>query len=557
MRPLSITRLAGLLITFFIFASPTRGQAQCCGEPPAICCDNKTWIRRDNTGPLALWELPTMAYDIVRNKMVLYTGYDARFTSDGSTWEWNGSSWANVTPVLGGLPIRGGGALATNPISGGGGVVLYGAYYYYDSNYVWIWDGVSWTTLNPAIMPPARYNNALAYDSDRDRVVLFGGNSIEPPNPPFGDTWEWDGTSWTGPLATSDPRYRYNHALAYDDFHYNVVLFGGTDDSYDFDETRFWDGLSWGDPRTPLHTLNSRAGHAMAYDAQCRNVIRFGGSRDDFLSHFPTETWAWNGTSWEIVATTGPGARWHPAMAYDSARASVVLFGGSDPVETNLTDTWEWAVPEPVITEQPLSQTVELGQSVTLSVTATSVNPELHYFWYKNGVYIPTGVNASLTINSATLSDAGDYYVKISDAPCGNTLASSTAHLTVTCAPITLSPLPDYYVTAPQSVSITVRTNGTGPLTYQWRYQKNPPWGSFLNLGNFNNYVGALTPTLSIYSTSTFDSGVYDVVITDACNNSAISPPATLTVVSDYTDPIVGTDPGPVNSRPRRKNPNR
>ena len=34
----------------------------------------------------------------------------------------------------------------------------------------------------------------MAYDSNRDRVVLFGGG-VERQR--LGDTWEWDGKVWT------------------------------------------------------------------------------------------------------------------------------------------------------------------------------------------------------------------------------------------------------------------------------------------------------------------------------------------------------------------------
>lgn len=53
------------------------------------------------------------------------------------------------------------------------------------------------------------------------------------------------------------------------------------------------------------------------------------------------ETWTWDGTSWTLVATSGPSVRWEQAMTYDSARARVVLFGGRD-ASTVFGDTWEW-----------------------------------------------------------------------------------------------------------------------------------------------------------------------------------------------------------------------
>jgi len=35
----------------------------------------------------------------------------------------------------------------------------------------------------------------LAYDAERDRVVLFGGRAGWP-DADLNDTWEWDGVQW-------------------------------------------------------------------------------------------------------------------------------------------------------------------------------------------------------------------------------------------------------------------------------------------------------------------------------------------------------------------------
>jgi hypothetical protein len=50
----------------------------------------------------------------------------------------------------------------------------------------WGWDGVSWVQRNPATIPTPRSSHAMAYDTARQRIVLFGGNSFAGR---FGDTW--------------------------------------------------------------------------------------------------------------------------------------------------------------------------------------------------------------------------------------------------------------------------------------------------------------------------------------------------------------------------------
>src|SRR6266540_2547779 len=128
--------------------------------------------------------------------------------------------------------------------------------------------------------PPARNIHAMAYDSVRRQVVLFGGRGTrgDPTSNRLGDTWEWDGTVWTQRAPTVMPSLREAFGMAYDRVRGRVVLFGGIDLT----------GTVFGD------------------------------------------TWAWDGTVWQQVASTCPTARLGLAMAYDSARGRVVLFGGND-----------------------------------------------------------------------------------------------------------------------------------------------------------------------------------------------------------------------------------
>src|SRR5262249_34735761 len=85
----------------------------------------------------------------------------------------------------------------------------------------WIWDGISWTRKIPLISPPARFGHAMAYDSARGLVVLFGGNSaIEMLN----DTWVWDGITWTQKSPPANPGPRAFHSLAFGTPLLNVIL---------------------------------------------------------------------------------------------------------------------------------------------------------------------------------------------------------------------------------------------------------------------------------------------------------------------------------------------
>jgi hypothetical protein len=61
------------------------------------------------------------------------------------------------------------------------------------------------------------------------RVLLFGGQSVvNAVASSQGDTWEWDGSTWTR-VATTGPSPRAGHTMVLDSARNRVVLFGGLD----------------------------------------------------------------------------------------------------------------------------------------------------------------------------------------------------------------------------------------------------------------------------------------------------------------------------------------
>jgi hypothetical protein len=145
------------------------------------------WIQIADTGP-SKRQAPVMAFDTSRECLVLFGGHPGGASPWlGDTWEWgeDDSSWVKrqdmgpremLSPtmaytgehtVLFGTPVMGG-------ITAG---------------HTWKWDGRLWTQRQN-MGPPAREGHNLAYDSQRDRVVLFGGQAFPQSDILFGDTWE-------------------------------------------------------------------------------------------------------------------------------------------------------------------------------------------------------------------------------------------------------------------------------------------------------------------------------------------------------------------------------
>jgi hypothetical protein len=84
---------------------------------------------------------------------------------------------------------------------------------------------------------------------------------------------------------------------------------------------------------------------AMAYDTATGTVVLFGGQP---RSHGTPahDTWTWNGTTWtQQHPATSPGSSSGGAMAYDTATGTMVLFGGNRGDVRRSTQrytTWTW-----------------------------------------------------------------------------------------------------------------------------------------------------------------------------------------------------------------------
>jgi len=300
--------------------------------------NGNTWLSISAVTPAPFTESRksiAMAYDAIRNRTVALAG-SASSPRRGRTWEWNGLAWQEKLPSTSPLP-RFNHAMVYDEARGR--VVLFGGVDSGTGNLLgdtWEWDGTAWIAKAPAMSPSARAGHAMAYDSARGRVVLFGGKeSGLSGSGRRNDTWEWDGSTWTLVATDVSPSARVGHAMAYDRATASVVLFGGFDGSIQGD-TWVWDGHVWKEISQRIPT--ARQGSAMVFDAARGRAVLFGGSAN---SGFRNDTWEWDGAAWsERSPATRPPVRFGHAMAYDSGRGRTVLFGGYSGLF--LDDTWEW-----------------------------------------------------------------------------------------------------------------------------------------------------------------------------------------------------------------------
>lgn len=274
-----------------------------------------------------------MAYDAARQRVLLFGGLASNLPL-ADTWEWDGSSWTQLQPSS--APSgRLGHVMAYAPSRRR--VVLFGGFGGTYLSDTWEWDGSDWTQMTSAVAPPGRAGSALTEDG-RGNVVLFGGVFNSGGVHCLSDTWVWNG-QWVKSTPASIPAPRESHSMAFDVQRQRVVLSGGWAGTTGLRETWEWDGSNW-TQHTPTNNPTADAGHAMAYDVERGRVVLFGGGN---WSGLAPDVWEWDGKDWTTrFPATGPAMRIHHGMAYDRVRAKIVLFGGRDQNNSYLADTWEY-----------------------------------------------------------------------------------------------------------------------------------------------------------------------------------------------------------------------
>ena len=245
-------------------------------------------------------------------------------------WRWNGQSWTILDSL--GPPVRNLGGVAYDLHRDR--LVLYGGSYSADLVYdeTWEWSqATGWSRLAVA-GPGKRDHTDMVYDAERRRVVLFGGQSV--PGMLATGTWTWDGTSWqessSGAVAN-----RIHHTMVYDPSGRRTLLFGGVTGGGDAGDTWAWNGTSW----APAAASTIARTHARL-GATSDGVILLGGFHTS-----PAAVARLVGGSWTALTSgNDPGGRYLTAMVYDPDRQVTVLFGGGDLANDRLlNDTWEYS----------------------------------------------------------------------------------------------------------------------------------------------------------------------------------------------------------------------
>jgi len=329
-------------------ATPSWTQLTPAGPPPPVRSDHSA------------------IYDPAGDRMIIFGGTSGDKKNDVWALTLAGTpTWSQLAPSGGPPPGRFGHAAILQPSQSR--MIVYGGNETVFGNDAWalaLSPSLSWTQLTPANPPDGvkDYTSGI-YDSARDRMLTFGIAQ-------FGTENDVQGLSLGTPPAWSlvspgvfGPRVRDDlPSAAYDSNRNRLTVFGGNQPSTV--DAAALNAFSAGPPPqwTLLFPSNQppiqRVGCSVVYYQALDAIVVFGGA-DAFTGDVLKEIWKVTpGTPpvlWtNVTPASTPAAlvRSGHSAIYDPPRHRMVVFGGSDPSNTQLGDTWsiDLTVPSPTWT---------------------------------------------------------------------------------------------------------------------------------------------------------------------------------------------------------------
>jgi PKD repeat protein len=262
-------------------------------------------------------------------------------------------NWSLITPTTSLSPtVWGEHALAYDSVRGR--VILYGGNatgWPYETT-TWELSGSQWLTTTTS-GPTARYGMEMAYDGAQ--VILFGGSS--PSDVALNQTWAYTNAVWSQPTLTSTvPASRTYPSLAANPISGTLYLFGGNDSTTAFNDLWRYQAGSWSQLSPPNPKPEARSLAGLTYDPDQNRLLLFGGRT--ISGTILADLWAYNlaANSWTLLDGGGgggdPAARMAHSLTYDLAASRAVLVGGvASDGESLLSGTWHyqggWIVANP------------------------------------------------------------------------------------------------------------------------------------------------------------------------------------------------------------------
>jgi hypothetical protein len=230
------------------------------------------------------------------SKVVLFGGLPPTGTTPlDDTWTFDGTEWVDVSPTTS-PPASAGTTMATL----GSKIVLFVAAGPTPPGVeTWTFDGSTWTQVTTATAPESSIEENLA--TLGNEVVLYDTLAR--------DTWTFDGSSWTQ-VSVPGPIGAFSVLPSLGGLPAELVLFADNDPN---GFTYTFNGTAWSQP-SGVNATNSPAGRIYASTASLGSLmVLFGGSNQN---NELNDTWTFDGTSWmQVTTSTAPSPRAYASMA--------------------------------------------------------------------------------------------------------------------------------------------------------------------------------------------------------------------------------------------------
>jgi N-acetylneuraminic acid mutarotase len=233
----------------------------------------------------------------------------------------------------------------------------------------WEYDPASniWTERFPDTHPNGVGGTASAYDSESDKFIFYFSTVLDRSAPKgliaISETWAYDfeTNTWENMNPVTHPEGIMGARMAYDSESDRVIFFGGADFTADttttFTETWSYDynANTW-EKMNPSQTPIGRSYYGSAYAASQDRVFVFGGRVKEEDEVRQNQLWAYdyNTDAWTEINYTGePNPDHHAMMVYNSTTDQLLYLVNRNLMAFDLnTQSWEKLASSP--TDAPL-----------------------------------------------------------------------------------------------------------------------------------------------------------------------------------------------------------
>ncbi len=421
-----------------------------------------------------------------------YAGAAWVFTRSGGVWSQQGAK------LVGSDAVGGAWQGTSVAISADGNTAIVGGYFDHSlAGAAWVYtrSGGVWAQQGPKLVGigaagAARQGSSVAISADGNTAIVggFGDNSGVGAIWVFarsGGVWSQQGSKLVGTGGVASPAQGYSAAISADG---DTAIVGGQNDNLGIGAAWVFTrrGGVWSQQGSKLvgtgafdphdHILQ---GSSVTISAEGNTAI-VGGAHDN---GYVGAAWVYarSGGVWlqqgsKVVGTGAVGPARQGYSAAISAAANTAIVGGEND-NSGAGAAWVFVAngcTGPSLSGQPQNQSIQSGQTATLSVAATGTTP-LSYQWYRGAsgdTATPVGTNAS-SFTTPVLTATTSYWVRVSNS-CGHAdSASATITIGSGCTSPSITTQPQSQAIASgRAATLSVTATGTTPVSYQW-YQGN------------------------------------------------------------------------------------